>query len=118
MKNTIETLENIIENKIYTAKRIAFIEIVNNLIGKIRNSNEYKSARSYIFAENGEVKTECSTDTAEYGYNIKLTHSADSEQADVEAYLASIGVTKDDIKALGFVKVVKGSDRVTLKKQK
>lgn len=118
MKNTIETIKSIMETKTYTAKRVAFIEIANNLISKIRNSNEYKSARSYIFAENGEVKTECSTDTAEYGYNIKLTHSADSEQADVEAYLASIGVTKDDIKALGFVKTVKGSDRVTLKEQK
>lgn len=118
MKKTIEMLENLTENKNFTAKKIAFIEIVNNLINKVRNSNEYKAARNYIFAENGTIKSECSTDTAEYGYNIKLTHSADSEQADVEAYLAHIGITKDDIKALGFVKIVKGSDRVTPKKQK
>lgn len=118
MKNTINTLEQILNGeKALTPKNVAFVEIVNKIVGDIRKINGYKSARSFIFNDKGEVATEKSIDTMEYGYNLKLVTSKDSEVIDIDGFLASIGLTQQEVKAMGFVKTRKGSDSVRVDKK-
>ena len=118
MKNSIEMLEQILNGeKALTPKNVAFVEIVNKLVGDIRKIDGYKSARGFIFNDKGEVTTENSVDVMEYGYNLKLVTAKDSEIIDIDAFLASIGLTQKQVKEMGFVKTRKGSDSVRVDKK-
>lgn len=119
MKNTINTLEQLLNGeKALTPKSVAFVEIVNKLVSEIRKIDGYRSARGFIFNDKGEIATENSIDVMEYGYNLKLVTAKDSQIIDIDGFLASIGLTQQQVKEMGFVKTRKGSDSVRVEKQK
>ena len=88
MKNFIETLNAMKKGESgINAKRAIAIEIAYKIIGDLRKSESYKSARNFIFNEKGNDITEKSVKviSEDYGFSITASQVAEKESVDYKA---------------------------------